>query len=169
MQQASPRIQCNAPRFWSPTLVEEESGSLQIHTSREGAGGVMLEGYIDYFNTRLTEVDEFLPTDEAGRGAAREAVSVARDVAEQNGQSLRPDAALLIYVLSHELVARPVLNVLPEQHDQVGLAVAQDVSQIMNAAAGFGGEQITAHTVIDALSSSWQDLATAQFQMWDGH
>lgn len=128
----------------------------------------MLEEYFDYFNNRISEVDESLPTDDTGRRAAREAVDVARGVAEQNGQSLRPDAALLIYVLSHELVARPVLNVLPDQLDQVGLAIAQDVSHIMHIAVGFGGEEITAHTVIDALSSSWQNLATAQFQMWDG-
>lgn len=129
----------------------------------------MLEEYNDYFDTRLRELDELLPTDAAGRGAAREAVTVARRVADENGQPLRPDAALLIYLLSHELVARPVLSVLPEQGQQVGPAITQDVGQIASVAVGLGGEEVTAHSVIDALSSSWQELATADFEMWDGH
>ena len=78
------------------------------------------------------------------------------------------DAALLIYFLSDELVARPVFSVRPDQQNEVALAIAEDVSQIINTAVGFGSAEITAHTVIDVLSSSWQTLATAQFQMWDG-
>lgn len=127
----------------------------------------MLEEYSEYFGSRVAEVDKYLPADDAGR-AAREAVTVARDVAQRNGLALRPDAALLIYFLSDELVARPVFSVRPDQQDQVALAIAEDVSQIINAAVGLGSAEITAHTVIDALSSSWQNLATAQFQMWDG-
>jgi hypothetical protein len=59
--------------------------------------------------------------------------------------------------------------VLPDQENQVEQAIAEDVGRIINTAVNFGVDEITAHTVIDALSASWQDLATAQFEMWDGH
>ena len=71
----------------------------------------MLEEYYEYFGSRVAEFDEYLQADDAGQ-AAREAVTVARDVAQRNGLALRPDAALLISFLSDELVARPVLSVV---------------------------------------------------------
>jgi hypothetical protein len=134
--------------------------------------------YRDYFQVRAdrllsiglgTEPQVFgaaALAQEPGHVAATRAVEAAA-LAVEGRTVLRPDASVLLYLLSSELVARPLLagRVAPQEFEG---DLAQDARTVVEAAASVTDDgEVSAHQVIDGLSRSWDQLATARWGIWD--
>jgi len=90
------------------------------------------------------------------------------DLLEAGGHELRADAQLALYLAFTELVARPVMFVEPLQREELAIDLQADISMIVRIAASEADEvAISAHGIVNAVSSLWPELRTARFQIWD--
>jgi hypothetical protein len=98
----------------------------------------------------------------------RQALEVARGEAERLGLTLRPDAELLILFLARDLVAAPVAAVTPQEAGELPSVVSGDVARVVSRCAERGdGREISAHSIVDGLSASWDQLRSGGFRVWD--
>ncbi len=102
--------------------------------------------------------------------AGQRALRAAREEAENKGLDLRGDAELLILFLAQDLVAEPVAEVTPEEADDLPDIVAVDVVRVIAQSVEISGErEISAHSIVDGLSASWEQLESSHFRVWDRH
>jgi hypothetical protein len=140
----------------------------------------MDERFRGYFRARTQAFEGFL----AGRRGVRrlrrqgtapeDAVRVGLEAARREalaiGLDLREDAQLLIALLAMELVARPVATVTPEDAEQLPAILDEDIGTIVRQAAETANDgEVSAHAVIDGLSSSWDRLRSSNLRVWDRH
>jgi hypothetical protein len=86
------------------------------------------------------------------------------------GLEVRSDAQLFLLLVGGELVAKPVAAVGPEEAAELPEILAEDAATIIRNAAERADEgEISAHSVVDGLSASWEDLRSARFRIWDRH
>lgn len=144
----------------------------------------MDEQYIDYFGQRaddllsgqlpLTDRERFLetfggpPLERPDHQAALSAVQSARSAVGEH-RRLRADAELVIYLLSSELVAKPLIA-----GGQAVEVFTSDLSSDAATVASAGADtadatEVSAHQIIDGLSHSWDKLAIARWRVWDRH
>jgi hypothetical protein len=106
--------------------------------------------------------------DQPAHYMARSAVEHARAVALEEGQGLRSDAELLLYLAFFELVARPVTMVRGPD-DSLPEAIAADVETITRRAISSAEQRpVSAHDVVNATASLWSELRSARWGLWDG-
>jgi hypothetical protein len=138
--------------------------------------------YEAYFNERLDRISakaaaggvgalrEGLAAEDPAHYVARGAVERAQALAQQEHSTrLRPDAALLLYLLSYEFAGAPVRRVHPEQSEELAGALSDDVTHVVGAAAERVQDRsdgISAHALLDAVSGSWDALQTTAFTVW---
>jgi len=140
----------------------------------------MDESFRDYFRWR-TQIFEGSLAEQRATLAAEEvpqwaipgiAVQVgletARREAQERGLDLREDAQLLIAILAQELVAQPVAAVTPEDAEHLPAILAEDIGTIVERAGETANDgQVSAHSVIDGLSASWDRLRSSNLRVWD--
>jgi hypothetical protein len=114
---------------------------------------------------RLRRLEKTVPRD-----AVQAGLEAARREASANGLDLREDAQLLIGLLAMELVARPVVTVTPEDAEKLPAILDEDIGTIVRQAGETADDgEISAHAVIDGLSSSWDRLRSSNLRVWDRH
>jgi hypothetical protein len=140
----------------------------------------MDERFRGYFRGRMRAYEGFLagrralplrrPQEPLSRDAVQAGLEAARREAAANGFELREDAQLLIALLAQELVARPVATVTPEDAEQLPGILEDDIGTIVRQAAETANDgEVSAHAVIDGLSSSWDRLRSSNLRVWDRH
>ena len=94
--------------------------------------------------------------------------AVAEAVAELRlVRRLRPDAQLFLQVNLHQMVALPLAfegSVQPTGLNELLLADTLTVLRAASEAAGDG--EISGHTVIDALATTWENLGISKLEVW---
>jgi hypothetical protein len=81
---------------------------------------------------------------------------------------LRSDAAILIYLLASELVAKPVLSVSNQASPGLVEDLSRDAATVAREASSDSeATEVSAHGIVDGLSRSWDQLATARWRVWD--
>lgn len=135
--------------------------------------------YETYFDRRVAEYQRPVsfqsslnrPDFESGlaQSMVSEGIALANnDLLEAGGHELRADAQLALYLAFTELVARPVMFVEPLQREELAIDLQADISMIVRIAASEADEvAISAHGIVNAVSSLWPELRTARFQIWD--
>jgi hypothetical protein len=167
-------------------------------TSRDLREEIVDPRYNAYFEERLKDVWArgqarrprwFLGDPEAyDPYLARPAHFVARGALEYGRDqlpphiSMRPDGELLLYLLAHELVARPVLALNPTAGAELSEELTDDTAAVIRRAAALAEDQprgeeehvraperpeISAHKVIDAASQTWPELRSARWGIWN--
>ncbi|MGH8961920.1 MAG: hypothetical protein ACRDWT_12155 [Jatrophihabitantaceae bacterium] len=129
--------------------------------------------YERYFEDRLNTITEQMSArfDTADAEPVRAAVSEGYRLAEADyGVRLRSDAALFLLISFQEFASNPVQSVRPDvSGDELAASIREDVRTIVRRAASEAVEgEISAHGIVNATSASWDELATAQWQLWDG-
>ncbi|HET7418461.1 MAG TPA: hypothetical protein VFJ61_12635 [Solirubrobacterales bacterium] len=137
----------------------------------------MDDAYRAYFREHIDYLESFRPSrvprrygrldPDLDRGPAH---YLARGALERGLPSveLRPDAELLLYLLALEFVARPVTAVRGPDAARGELEddLASDIAAVIETARQRSDDEITAHSVVDALSDRWVDLRTAGQNIW---
>jgi hypothetical protein len=137
----------------------------------------MDEDFRNYFRWRIELLESALLVRERERvggelqvpafavGAGLEA---ARREARLRDLDLREDAQLLIAIMAQELLAQPVAAVTPEDAEMLPAVLEEDVSTIVRQAGESANDrEVSAHSVIDGLSSSWDRLRSSNLRVWD--
>jgi hypothetical protein len=124
------------------------------------------EGLRGFILRRLSAGDAYPQS--VAEEAGRRALDAARAEAERQGLELRGDAELLILFLAQDLVAEPVAAVTPEEARDLPAIVAEDVIRVVAQSAEISSDrEISAHSIIDGLSASWDQLESGRFRVWD--
>jgi hypothetical protein len=85
---------------------------------------------------------------------------------------LRSDAQYLLAVLLLQMVVMPIAIARPSMNDEVWNSLVHDVETLIStfastAAAGqTEPEEVSGHTMLDAISSNWASLRTTRFRLW---
>lgn len=103
--------------------------------------------------------------DEAARGGIRNAIESA---ARGSERPLRDDAKALLALNFYNLVFLPLAGGGQVDPAIVELDMRQDISMLVRAAstAETDNEEVSAHDVIDALSSNWSNLRVGRHRLW---
>jgi hypothetical protein len=132
----------------------------------------MDQAYEHYFDGRLSAITEQMSTQliTADVEPVRAAVDDGYRVAADYGVRLRSDAALFLLISFQEFASNPVLAVRPDiSRDELAASIRKDVQTIVRRAASEATQgEISSHGIVNATSASWDELATAQWQLWDG-
>jgi hypothetical protein len=139
----------------------------------------MDEDFRSYFRERVANYEQYggsppafwsKEQDPVVDNAVRAAVNAGREEADRRGLDLRDDAQLLILLLAREVVARPVVEISPEDAESLPDDLANDVATVVKRVADESTDrEVSIHTFLDGLSASWEELRSGRYRLWDRH
>jgi hypothetical protein len=92
----------------------------------------------------------------------------AEEASIRFNKELRPDAKMLLLLNFGNLVVVPLAVAERAKPDEIYGAVAHDIATLVAHAAEIAdGREISAHTIIDALSGLWRQLDVSAFKLWE--
>ncbi|HEX5762166.1 MAG TPA: hypothetical protein VFY04_03485 [Solirubrobacterales bacterium] len=73
----------------------------------------------------------------------------------------------MLYLLAREFVAKPATAVRGLPEAEVGHLLQADVSEVVERSArGSESEELSAHALLDTVSSRWDGLRSASLEIW---
>ncbi|MDX6633972.1 MAG: hypothetical protein QOF06_175 [Solirubrobacterales bacterium] len=91
-------------------------------------------------------------------------LEAARGQAGEQGRRVRPDAELLIYLMSREFVAKPGIAVREIPEPELESIVADDMRTLVAEAED--GEEVSGHALLVAAGSRWDSLRSSALNFW---
>lgn len=121
----------------------------------------------------VVAVDEALAEVLAARDASLAVVDEAlAEVLKDSTVSVRPDAVHFLRVNLHQMIAKPLFrgaersSIVRLHPGELKEDLKHDTRMVLREAARAGGDEVSGHEIVNALSRSWTLLRVAASNIW---